>query len=127
MWNCNKYIKEFVLNNFQYSSNVAFIFLEDKKVNQVDVHPAWYQIDVIQKLNQVCESVSISQDKNYNVLNYPRVIMYYMELKNSLSPLMEGEFIIDVIGSSRYLIKLSEGKVKVTETQLPYDIALPYL
>jgi len=125
--NDNRDIKELVLNDYKYSNNAVFKFLQDKNVNAINVHPVWYQIELIHKLNQVCESVSINQDHNYNILNYPNVIKCFMEFKDSLSPLMEGEFIIDVIGVERYLIKLCESKVSVTQTDLPYNITLSHL
>lgn len=125
--NDNKNIEELVLNNYEYGNNVVFKFLDDKNIKEINVHPAWYQSEVIQKLNQVCESVSISQNHNYNILNYPNVIKCFMEFKNSLSPLRSGEFIIDIIGMGRYLIKLSEGEVSVTHTKLPYNISLSHL
>ena len=76
-------------------------------------------------LAPVCESDAITPCCMLRVLRPERVLDAYMRLKNSLSPLRDGQLVLGWEGMGAYRLGVEDGQIAVEATDLAPDISLP--
>ena len=76
-------------------------------------------------LAPVCESDAITPCCMLRVLRPERVLDAYMRLKNSLSPLRDGQLVLGWEGLGAYRLGVEAGQIAVEATDLAPDISLP--
>lgn len=88
-----------------------------------------FQTALIRCLTLVAEHCRVCGGYGINVMNYAKVVKAYLQLKADIEPVMDGEYVFEVIGREKVRVRVLNGKVtaeKVGE-EVEADISLPHL
>ncbi|NLJ64598.1 MAG: GNAT family N-acetyltransferase [Christensenellaceae bacterium] len=107
-------IREFAVQE-EYVLPVLKLWLAEKKAINVNA-PLWNK-SLINILEKIGESMSISEDAMVKVFNFEKVLSAYLNFKASYTDLLNGRVIIEIKPHGTYVIELIDGKASVNKTQ----------
>jgi predicted acetyltransferase len=120
-------ISEMLLINPEEIDKVIVSYMRFFALKNTSIVLYMHRAKEFMKLVSFCENYSINNSANIYVINYLKVIKAFMNLKNSITPLIEGVLVIEIEENGRYKLEVKNGVVSVEETDMPYDIALSHL
>ena len=88
-----------------------------------------FQKSLIRCMTLIAEQCSVSGGYGIDVLHYASVAKAYLQVKADHEPVMDGEYVFEVIGREKVRLCVSDGKVTAENVgeDVPADIALPHL
>jgi predicted acetyltransferase len=120
-------INEILLLNPDEIDKILVAYINYFKPLKAEIVLYMHRSKEFTKLSKFCESYSINSSANIYIINYINVIKAFMKLKNTFSPLSEGTLVLDIKKNGKYKIEVINGKVDVSETDMPYDISLSHI
>ena len=107
-------IREFAVEE-EYILPVLKLWLAEKKTINVNA-PLWNK-NLINILEKIGESMSISEDAMVKVFNFEKVLSAYLNFKASYTDLLDGRVVIEIKPHGIYVIEVNNGKASVYKTQ----------
>lgn len=106
----------------EYVLPVLKLWLAEKKAINVNA-PLWNKklINILEKIN---ESMSISEDAMVKIFNFEKVLSAYLNFKASYTDLLNGKVVVEIKPRGTYVIELTDGKASVYKTQEKPDISV---
>ncbi len=88
-----------------------------------------FQTALIRCMTLIAEHCRICGGYGINVMNYAKVVKAYLQVKAGCQPVMDGEYVFEVIGREKVRVRVLNGKVTAEEVgkEVPADISLPHL
>ncbi len=83
-----------------------------------------YETEMIEVLSEMAERSALSENLQYHIYNWPRVLTAFLQLKNSHAPLSDGCKILEIQDACRIKILVSQGTVQVEETDEQPDLVI---
>ncbi len=123
----NNTVKEIYLEQPQKLREAAAAFVTKEKKDGVTFELPEFQRAYIDALAELAEDVSIQVGENFSVFHYQRVVEAFLKLKALTDILADGEVTLLIHGKravERIHIKVRDGQISVTQTDLPADYEL---
>lgn len=112
----NNNIIELVMKDSQLSDSVLLEWLKITGADRIEITANPYDITQIKSLSSICERMNIQNGESLRIMNYPKVLKTFLKQKQKYSPLMEGEWVIEISGKGRYCIRVEKEQISVEET-----------
>lgn len=93
-------------------------------LKEVTVYMNPWRRSLIRALARVCESVQLTNDHQYRIFNWDKVVDAFMALKASYAPMVDGKAVISIGDWGKLSISVANGVPSVSRTDEPEDIAL---
>lgn len=119
-------ISEIVLKHPADIDKIIVAFMKHYALGSLSVGMYLHKTVEFNKLRQLCEHFSINSNTNILIVNYPKVIKAFMDLKNSYDPLKEGTLVLQIEEKGCCKIEVKDGAVAVEWTDEPHDISLTH-
>lgn len=119
-------LEDFYLTNTHLLIPILATFMKTFSHSEFGIYIGSHEQSLITPLLNLCEGYKIELSTCLNILNYQTFIKAFLELKNSYAPLTQGEFILEIQGREKLLIKVADC-IEVTPTALEADISLSHL
>lgn len=122
-----KSIREIVLLHEEQLLEVIVSYINAHKLSEVKISLPIYEQNRIQILLAICEGSSLTNNLNFNVLNYERVIDAFLKLKANYLSLKNGDLSIRIKEYGTICISVQDNKVNVVKSEENGEIELDHL
>jgi hypothetical protein len=112
---------EIYLNEPVCIKEVLGVYLGQYKRDNVKIEVYPLDTAVIKQLSALAESVTVVQDINFNVIDYPAVLNAFLRLKNETTPLPDGELTVCIHGVGNITITVAGNRPAVAVTDKKPD------
>lgn len=111
------HLGEMVMEDAEMILPVIKAWMLEKDIHQLQVSAAPHDVPLNSRLAPICEDCSIDANCMIRVLRPENVLRAYMQLKNSIHTLDNGEYVLGWEGLGAYLMRVSDAGICVEPTQ----------
>lgn len=114
-------VREIVMIDDQilYSALNAYFAMISNDSITLKVAP--YEVDKIAVFSSLHEKCDVSTDGNYRIFDYNKAFQFFLSIKNSYRPLMEGELVLEISNRCKIKITVANNNVTVEDTTMKAD------
>ena len=120
-------INELILRDEDLFISVIASHIKSNNIHGINISVPLYAQKRIKAAQQLCESYSISNNCQFTVLDYEKVITALLKAKSTYKNLEDGELNISIKDYGTVSISVQDSKIDVSKTDEQGDICLEHL